>query len=567
MQGDAGVALFARALPVNTHTPGVHDVFRAKDGPGFQNDSRFESLLSDMLFRAPDALSMRGMQRSWEFVPEPFSEFKPTHSGPVSVGSDRNDSFGLIGNHSGNEAPPPFVPHETTHHEPHTTAGTSAERMSAVSHEDEGPEDEALLCTEVRNEGAERTRVRDHGVHVQGQADEAQKKEEGDLLRLVQQVREGLDTVRKGVREIVQDGLTEEKQAKLADDLQGLLDLLSSFMPKEKLEGLSEQVSLVFDGLNAARANASKKGMQGQQGAVQDRGILSLVQMVKLLPENQEVTAFAEEAKKLLAAMPGKGQELKKGRSLGEELAQGGVRSEQRDAREVFRLAVEVRDQRMNDPRSLRDAVRVTHREALNQQARPASAGELAAEVKPALAAADSKVFMPVSESKPSQQTSPFMQSSFGATEAGASKKVFAGETLRNPQQIIQQIVEHARVTIKSGMSEMHLTLNPRNMGRIGMHFSVGADGEIFARLSASNDAVRQYLQENLSNFSRDLADAGVSVAHLEVSDNGTRRQFMDGRAPDEGKADEGSANTAAAKQAAEQAAVQQHDGLLDVQA
>jgi hypothetical protein len=78
---------------------------------------------------------------------------------------------------------------------------------------------------------------------------------------------------------------------------------------------------------------------------------------------------------------------------------------------------------------------------------------------------------------------------------------------------------------------------------------------------------VRQYLQENLSNFSRDLADAGVSVAHLEVSDNGTRRQFMDGRAPDEGKADEGSANTAAAKQAAEQAAVQQHDGLLDVQA
>ena len=571
MQGDAGVALLTRVLPVQTHAPGACEVFRASDGPDSQSGSRFEDLLSAMLLRMPDALPMRDAQKSWEYAPEPFTAF----SDAASFDAASRGRAGSVESSLDREAPPPYAPPEAPPHEPQAAADTSAaERTSAGRHEEKERTEEVSPREEkLQTDGAEKTRELGFGARAQERAAGTQSKEDSDLRRLIQKVREGLDTVRKGVRAFVQENAHAEKQTKLADDVRKLLDLLSPLMPKEKFEKLNEEASRVFDSLAAARTAASKKGMQQeQQGAVQDRGVLSLMRLVKLLPDNQEVTAFAEEAKKLHIEAPRKGSELKKAGSPGEELAQGGVRAEQRDARETFRLAAEVRDQRINDPHSLREAVRVTHRErtaGLTPQIRQAGDGEPTAETK-SVQAAETKAFIPVSEPKTGQQPSFFMQNNFGTAETAAAKKVQPGEGLKNPQQIVQQIVEHARVTVKSGMTEMHLTLNPRSMGRIGMHFSVGTDGEISARLSASNEVVRQYLQENLSGFNRDLADAGVSVAHLEVTDNGARRQFMDGRAPDD-RADAGGtapAEMGSGQQTGDAApSLQRHDGLLDVRA
>jgi len=139
----------------------------------------------------------------------------------------------------------------------------------------------------------------------------------------------------------------------------------------------------------------------------------------------------------------------------------------------------------------------------------------------------------------------------------------------------MKEIAERARVTVKSGKTDMHMTLHPRSLGRITMHFSLGADGELSARLTASNDSVRQYLQDNLSGFSRDLADAGVQVAQLEVLASGAHSQSSFGRSLESGQDTEEAAMTAGIMaggsgkraKAEHTPGIWQHDGLLDVRA
>jgi hypothetical protein len=432
-------------------------------------------------------------------------------------------------------------------------------------------EEEHSSSEERRAEALEAARARRAFVHAEDtrRGKMLDEKQQRELQELSAKARETLSAVRKTIRELVQEGMTEEGQKKLAGETTKLLDLLRSLRPEKNFEALEKGATRA---LASAARSVSKAGTQDvvQPGAAQDKGVLSLVRLARLLPGKQEVTALASQTgAQGIDAHPGKKQALKKALAGGEESG-----AALRDAREAFRLAVEVRDQRINDPRSLREAVRVARREGVSaQQAGLTEVRDKPAQAEPnPVSAADAKAFPPVTAPKSGQQSSLFMQHDFGARETGAGKKVQAGESLKNPQQVMREIVEHARVTVKSGMTEMHLTLNPRSMGRIGMHFSLGADGELSAKLVASNEAVRQYLQENLSTFSRDLADAGVNLAHLEVAADGARRHFMDGHAFEgeaAGESAEGRSAGGLSDGAADGSVFQerQHDGLLDVRA
>lgn len=93
-------------------------------------------------------------------------------------------------------------------------------------------------------------------------------------------------------------------------------------------------------------------------------------------------------------------------------------------------------------------------------------------------------------------------------------------------KQVFSQIVERARITHKSGMSEMRLQLNPKSLGKVGMRL-VLQDGAVSARLSVANTEVRELISRNLESLQRELREAGINLAHLDLTNQGGGERFQ----------------------------------------
>ncbi len=310
------------------------------------------------------------------------------------------------------------------------------------------------------------------------------------------------------------EGAQTDPGTKRADDalkgMQALLDLLRGVLPKKEMEAIEKAP--------VALETALKEG-RGGKGPTQPGAVAKQVEdFLKQLPALQDLVA--EVSKQVKDARKSEGVTEKKPKGA---LQAGGA--DLRSIEDGIRMRLDVKDQRVNDPHALRETVRIVKRQSVEGEAVQKS-GEKAAPIPPP----ENGGLPPVKAPSSGREASTFQQD-LGSRMTQSVKKTSATETLSNPRQVVEQIVSRARVTVKSGMTEMHLQLNPRNMGRVGMHFTVNQDGELTAKLMASNESVRQYLQENISTFSRDLADAGVVVTRIEVSADAPGRQF-----PQEGR-------------------------------
>ncbi|MDR2734544.1 MAG: flagellar hook-length control protein FliK [Spirochaetota bacterium] len=526
MHYDAGVALLARALPFETRPPGAHK----QDSPEAA-DTAFAALLANALVRAPDT---------------PLLKEAPREPDIAMIDLRMDEDRAVI---------------------PESRAVQQTERVEREA--EPGGENVAQSADAAKAADAPR------------EPNEAEGAEQIRKHSLARDLLEALDKVRQGIRREVKavrgaqtrgiDAQGETKRTKLAEDIRGLLDLLAPLMPKKDMEALAKSA---VEALAAPEKNPSKNGTQGQQGAVSNKGTL-LVKLAQLLPGAEEAMRLIDKQKGQSDVHP---QDPKQGMKHG--LPGAKPRITEKDAQ-----VAEVRDQRMNDPHSLRETVRVTHRaqrtmQIRHESAQPKDTGESSVNaVKPA-PAPQTQGIAPAGASgapKEGQQSFQFMQHNFTSQGLESVKKARAmenGSPLKNAPEIMKEIVEHARVTLKSGKTDMHLTLHPKSMGRITMHFSLGADGELSARLAASNESVRQYLQDNLSGFNRDLADAGVRVAQLEVLANGAHSQSSFGRSLEGGQESGepsmiGTVSGGDGKRAQVEftLGVRQHDGLLDVRA
>lgn len=99
--------------------------------------------------------------------------------------------------------------------------------------------------------------------------------------------------------------------------------------------------------------------------------------------------------------------------------------------------------------------------------------------------------------------------------------QIFKQKTgVKNPKKIFNQIVEHAKVTMKSGMKEMKVQLNPKILGKIGIKLSL-KDGQMTAQLDVANSALRSLLKDNLSVLESQLRESGLNLVSLDVSSHG----------------------------------------------
>ena len=72
--------------------------------------------------------------------------------------------------------------------------------------------------------------------------------------------------------------------------------------------------------------------------------------------------------------------------------------------------------------------------------------------------------------------------------------------TTVNSEDIVNQLVEQARVLNTSESTTMEMTLNPEGLGKIYLAITQKGD-EIIAKIFTENDAVKQALENQMANL------------------------------------------------------------------
>ena len=84
-------------------------------------------------------------------------------------------------------------------------------------------------------------------------------------------------------------------------------------------------------------------------------------------------------------------------------------------------------------------------------------------------------------------------------------------------QDVMEQIVQSARVITTSSDTTMEMQLNPENLGKIFMEITT-KEGAVSAKIVAQNEAVRDALEAQVVELKQNLNQAGVKVDAVEVT-------------------------------------------------
>ena len=90
------------------------------------------------------------------------------------------------------------------------------------------------------------------------------------------------------------------------------------------------------------------------------------------------------------------------------------------------------------------------------------------------------------------------------------------GETV-HAEDIVNQLVEQARVLSDVESTTMEMTLNPEGLGKIFMEVTQKGD-EITAKIFTENDAVKQALEAQMANLRIEMNQNSTKVTSIEVS-------------------------------------------------
>lgn len=83
--------------------------------------------------------------------------------------------------------------------------------------------------------------------------------------------------------------------------------------------------------------------------------------------------------------------------------------------------------------------------------------------------------------------------------------------------EIIEQIVEKVRTSVNSEISTMEMQLNPENLGKLYINIS-SKEGNVSAQIMATNDLVKEALENQMIELRENLSQAGIKVDALEVT-------------------------------------------------
>jgi len=90
------------------------------------------------------------------------------------------------------------------------------------------------------------------------------------------------------------------------------------------------------------------------------------------------------------------------------------------------------------------------------------------------------------------------------------------GETVK-AEEVVNQLVEQAKIMTSSETTTMEMTLNPEGLGKIFLTVTQKGD-EVTAKIFTENDAVKQALENQMANLRTQMNQSSTKVTSIEVS-------------------------------------------------
>ncbi|RMH60022.1 MAG: flagellar hook-length control protein FliK [Candidatus Hydrogenedentota bacterium] len=88
------------------------------------------------------------------------------------------------------------------------------------------------------------------------------------------------------------------------------------------------------------------------------------------------------------------------------------------------------------------------------------------------------------------------------------------------PRQVLEQIVQNAKIVVKGGKGEATIRLQPEFLGKVELKVVV-ENGKATVRMTAENPSVRQIIADNVQDLRRNLTELGLEIETVIVTTGG----------------------------------------------
>jgi flagellar hook-length control protein FliK len=153
--------------------------------------------------------------------------------------------------------------------------------------------------------------------------------------------------------------------------------------------------------------------------------------------------------------------------------------------------------------------------------------------------------------------------------KSSATQSAQAGtQSLRaDPQEIISQIMDKAKLVSTRESSSVTISLRPENLGKVEFEL-VFRDGTVTARFVAESNQVKELLESNMDHLKNSLQKAGIEVGGMEVSVGQERSGSSSGTGESwssSGRPSVQQVTESVEAQTSDSVNRRVHDGLLDI--
>ena len=85
-------------------------------------------------------------------------------------------------------------------------------------------------------------------------------------------------------------------------------------------------------------------------------------------------------------------------------------------------------------------------------------------------------------------------------------------------ENVLRQVLDQMRTTVREGMTEIEMQLHPQSLGRVNVNLQALDGGEMVARFTAQNEAVREALASQMPQLLQRFEEQGIKVNEVQVA-------------------------------------------------
>lgn len=120
------------------------------------------------------------------------------------------------------------------------------------------------------------------------------------------------------------------------------------------------------------------------------------------------------------------------------------------------------------------------------------------------------------------------IMNTMGVQQTAAGQQPDEAQQVRDPYNVMQQIVDQAKLIRSGEDTEMVIQLNPRHLGELTLRVSVSTNGAVNASFHTDNPTVRGLIESSMIQLKQELQAQGIKVNNVEVY-SGLSQDFFAG--------------------------------------